>query len=329
MFGAAKREKTFKDYCLILQVHPEADGAMIDAAYWHLAKRYNQATAFDPKARAKIEELNEAYIVLGSAEKREEYMRLRAQVLGEGALPQVPKPVAPVPPLTVMARQRPRERDEPAAEKKAHSGFARRFALGTIVAVGISGVALMATLSLLVASAALAAVLAALLAVAGLVAALARLRAGGRANQPRARANVVPAAKRPPGERISEPPPAASDSVTQTYSRPQSETPAVDDAQIASLKAATRKLRAAAKSLADEQVPQNGNTTAPEPPAPAPPTATAPAAQKKEALGPVDVGGDRVDRAQIEQIKAETEKLRAAQRQGAQKPPPPTLDEAL
>ena len=64
MFGVAKKNKPFKDYCLTLQVHPEADAAMVDAAYWHLAKRYNEAAAYDPKARAKLEELNEAYIVL-------------------------------------------------------------------------------------------------------------------------------------------------------------------------------------------------------------------------------------------------------------------------
>ncbi len=310
MFGAAKREKPFKDYCLILQVHPEADAAMIDAAYWHLAKRYNQATAFDPKARAKIEELNEAYIVLGNAEKRDEYMKVRAQVLGEGALPQVPKPVPPSPPLTVMSRQRPRERDEPNTETKAHGGFTHRFALGAVVAVGIAGVALMTTLSLLVASAAMAAVLAALLAVAGLVAALARLRTASRSKKQavRTRANVVPAAK----TKTEEPTPASAEAPVDGSMAPrpkpgQVDEPTVNDEQIARLQAETRKLRATVKSTSPSGAPRpieqangQGEQTVPQ----------------------------AVDRAQIEQIKAETEGLRAVQRQATeQTPSPPTAGE--
>ncbi len=129
MFGTARRDRAFKDYCLILQVHPEADAAMVDAAYWHLAKRYNAATAYDPQAKAKLEELNEAYIVLGSAEKREAYMKVRTQVLGEGALPQAPGPMAPAPPLAVMSRQRPQERgSSEAPDEGSRSG------LGALVA---------------------------------------------------------------------------------------------------------------------------------------------------------------------------------------------------
>lgn len=105
------RKAQFKDYCLILQVHPEADGAMIDAAYWHLAKRYNQAGPNDPHARRKLEELNEAYNVLGSADRREEYMKTRAAVLGEGALPVPPPPVSSKPPLQMMQRLRPKARE--------------------------------------------------------------------------------------------------------------------------------------------------------------------------------------------------------------------------
>lgn len=118
--------RSFKDYCLILQVHPEADAAMIEAAYWHLARRYNEAALHDPLARAKLEELNEAYSVLGSPERREEYMKHRAQVLGEGALPVPPPPAPEPPPLAVMARQRPRPREEESAEP-LRRGLARLF----------------------------------------------------------------------------------------------------------------------------------------------------------------------------------------------------------
>ena len=100
-----KRQTAFRDYCLILQVHPEADAAMIDTAYWHLARRYQDAAPTDPSARAKLEELNEAYAVLGSAESRDEYIKRRNDALGEGALPVLPPAPSPPPPLAVMVRQ--------------------------------------------------------------------------------------------------------------------------------------------------------------------------------------------------------------------------------
>lgn len=101
------RQTAFKDYCLILQVHPEADTAMIDTAYWHLARRYQDAAPTDASARAKLDELNEAYAVLGSAERREEYIRRRNEALGDGALPVRPSLPPPPPPLAVMVRQHP------------------------------------------------------------------------------------------------------------------------------------------------------------------------------------------------------------------------------
>ncbi len=116
MSGEPKKgQPQFKDYCLILQVHPEADAVMIDAAYWHLAKRCNEAAPHDSHARRQMEELNEAYNVLGSPDRREEYMKVRAKVLGTNALPVAPAPVPEKPPLAIMERQRPRPRG-PAAE---------------------------------------------------------------------------------------------------------------------------------------------------------------------------------------------------------------------
>ena len=103
----AATEKPFKDYYLILQVHPEADGDMVEAAYWHLARRYNDASAFDPSTKAKLDMLNEAYSVLGTPSRRQAYTGERNAVLGEGALPVAPPP-PPVPlPLAVMEKQRP------------------------------------------------------------------------------------------------------------------------------------------------------------------------------------------------------------------------------
>ena len=178
MFGAAKKDKPFKDYCLTLQVHPEADAAMVDAAYWHLAKRYNEAAPYDPKARAKLEELNEAYTVLGSAERREEYMKLRVQALGEGALPQAPRPERTPPPLSVMNRQRPHEREEAALVASLGGRLtAPRLALGALMLCGLGAAALAATTSLVVAAVAAGGVLAVAVAVGAILAALPRLRA--------------------------------------------------------------------------------------------------------------------------------------------------------
>ncbi|OGO49855.1 MAG: hypothetical protein A2148_02510 [Chloroflexi bacterium RBG_16_68_14] len=98
----------FKDYYLLLQLHPEADAGMIDAAYWHLARRYNKASVDDPSAKAKLDDLNEAYAVLGSAERREAYNNVRNAVLGAGTLP-APAPPKPEPaPLAVLDKRRPK-----------------------------------------------------------------------------------------------------------------------------------------------------------------------------------------------------------------------------
>ncbi|MCH8025200.1 MAG: J domain-containing protein [Chloroflexi bacterium] len=100
-------EEPFKDYYLILQVHPEADAGMVEAAYWHLARRYNDASPLDATTKAKLDMLNEAYSVLGTPSRRQAYTDERNAVLGVGALPVAPPP-PPVPvPLAVMERQRP------------------------------------------------------------------------------------------------------------------------------------------------------------------------------------------------------------------------------
>jgi len=147
--GELKRvQPQFKDYCLILQVHPEADAAMIDAAYWHLAKRYNEAAPHEPHARRRMEDLNEAYSVLGSPDRRDEYMKVRAEVLGMNALPVPPPPAPEKPPLAFMERQRPRPREPEAAAEQARklwapsaisSALAIPFVLALAVAAFLAG----------------------------------------------------------------------------------------------------------------------------------------------------------------------------------------------
>ena len=101
-------ETPFKDYCLILQVHPEADADMVEAAYWHLARRYSEEAAYDSNATTKLDDLNEAYSVMGAPGKRPGYLTQRDAVLGEGALPVAPLPTREPPPLAVMEKQRPK-----------------------------------------------------------------------------------------------------------------------------------------------------------------------------------------------------------------------------
>lgn len=113
MLSQPKETKSpFKDYYLILQLHPEADAAMVDAAYWHLARRYNEAGPDDPSAKTKLDDLNEAYSVIGSPARREDYHRARDAVLGEDALPALPPSEPERLPLTVMEKQRPRSRED-------------------------------------------------------------------------------------------------------------------------------------------------------------------------------------------------------------------------
>ena len=133
----------FKDYCLTLQVHPEADAAMIDAAYWHLAKRYSEGAANDPHAWMKLDDLNEAYNVLGSPDRRDEYMKKRAEVLGVNALPELPPPPRGKAPLSVMERQRPRPREEAVEAEQvrklwARSAISSALAIPVVLALGVA-----------------------------------------------------------------------------------------------------------------------------------------------------------------------------------------------
>jgi curved DNA-binding protein CbpA len=61
------------NYYEVLGLAPGADGAMVDQAYWHLAKTYQQQAPQDPRAEHLLDELNEAYGVLGTPRLREAY----------------------------------------------------------------------------------------------------------------------------------------------------------------------------------------------------------------------------------------------------------------
>ncbi|MFN3705419.1 MAG: DnaJ domain-containing protein [Thermoflexales bacterium] len=77
-----------KDYYAIMQVSPDADAAVIAAAYRALAARYHPDRNKSPDATLRMQELNEAYAVLSDAHKRDSYdrkRRLHAHFAGSGA----------------------------------------------------------------------------------------------------------------------------------------------------------------------------------------------------------------------------------------------------
>lgn len=70
-----------RDYYEILGLTPRADGAMVDQAYWHLARKYQQLGATNARAQYMLDELNEAYGVLGTPRLRHQYDAFRDDVL--------------------------------------------------------------------------------------------------------------------------------------------------------------------------------------------------------------------------------------------------------
>ena len=117
---AAETDQSSIDYYQILHLHAEADAAMVDQAYWHLARIYNAAIRTDSSAKGRLEELNEAYSVLRSPGLRRKYDQVRNAVLSGGALPESLEQDQEALPLAVMAKQRPKPR------KQADSKSGRR-----------------------------------------------------------------------------------------------------------------------------------------------------------------------------------------------------------
>lgn len=62
-----------RDYYAVLQVDPEADPEVIEVAYRRLARKWHPDTNADPGAGARMQELNEAYHVLGDPARRRAY----------------------------------------------------------------------------------------------------------------------------------------------------------------------------------------------------------------------------------------------------------------
>lgn len=77
-----------RDYYEVLQIDPAADGPLLEQAYWRLARLYNAAIRTDPAAGERLDELNEAYRVLGASESRREYDRARSGSSAANGSPQ-------------------------------------------------------------------------------------------------------------------------------------------------------------------------------------------------------------------------------------------------
>lgn len=74
-----------RDFYEVLGLTPAADGAAIDTAYWQLARRYQAEAVHDPRASAQLDELNEAYNVLGVPYMRADYDAARREALASVA----------------------------------------------------------------------------------------------------------------------------------------------------------------------------------------------------------------------------------------------------
>ena len=58
------RALTKAEACKVLQVAPGADQELITKAYWHQAREARAFARRDPEARARLDELNRAYLAL-------------------------------------------------------------------------------------------------------------------------------------------------------------------------------------------------------------------------------------------------------------------------
>ena len=94
-----------RDYYEVFGLTPGADGAMVDQAYWHLARKYQALATTNALGHRMLDEINEAYGVLGNARLREQYDGFRDDVLVGGG---IIKPVRSKPKRSGRRRRCPR-----------------------------------------------------------------------------------------------------------------------------------------------------------------------------------------------------------------------------
>jgi curved DNA-binding protein CbpA len=77
----------FKDYYDVLGVSPHSHAKVIEETYWATAHELHRVLHIEPtkKLQKKLNQINEAYEVLGSPYKRSSYDRQRADIMGQGS----------------------------------------------------------------------------------------------------------------------------------------------------------------------------------------------------------------------------------------------------
>jgi curved DNA-binding protein CbpA len=106
-----------RDYYAVLQVLPDADAEVIAAAYRSLARKYHPDHSPDTAAAQRMRELNEAFEVLGDAERRREY---------DASRPRHPAPFVPAPPARSRTEEMRRPTRDPAPAVDSASPPKRR-----------------------------------------------------------------------------------------------------------------------------------------------------------------------------------------------------------
>ena len=136
------RRKPDVDYYKVLQVDPEAETEVIEAAYRALSKKYHPDINRSPDSMDRMYRINSAYNILSDASKRRDYNYLRnggyTPVTPPSSSTPVPKapPVSPNPPPAARPTPRPTNgngkttfnpstmpRPEPAGPRKQASSF--------------------------------------------------------------------------------------------------------------------------------------------------------------------------------------------------------------
>jgi hypothetical protein len=123
--------KKDKDYYGVLHLDPSADSTMVEHAYWHLARALQAAAHRDPSAYERLEELNEAYSVLGTPALRAEYDQARLGPPPEPPAREDPRPAPAVP------QEKPRQAPRVSTRRVAVPSWQNVVTAGSLFAVAI------------------------------------------------------------------------------------------------------------------------------------------------------------------------------------------------
>ena len=106
----------------VLQVDPEAEAEVIQAAYRRLARKYHPDLAADPEAAARMTTINAAWALVGTPAARAAYDRSRAAFDG----PRVPGAGSPDPPPARSPRPGPSRTDRGPTTAETHGAAGGR-----------------------------------------------------------------------------------------------------------------------------------------------------------------------------------------------------------